>query len=170
MCLVLGYGERNNGLETLSSNEWAKCSITYIEGIVQTVVPVHRRLHGEVVKLVREDDRANIIKGSVLCSVNESLVVGVDCVSSDTVDPVLPVERIIFPEDCIEVQTLRDGADAVVDIAVGRTPTGRSNTSCELDGLEGVIEFGEGLLVGERSHYSNIRKGIDAPKPGDSLL
>ena len=56
------------------------------------------------------------------------------------------------PDGSLETHGLRDRADTVVNIAVGRAPEGGGDTEHVLDDLLGPSELGDDLLVGERGH------------------
>lgn len=67
----------------------------------------------------------------------------------------VPVPCIMCPHDGLEAEyPLGDGSDAIVDVAIWRTPEARDAATIEVGhDLERPAELADNLLVGQGSHY-----------------
>jgi len=60
------------------------------------------------------------VKGALLGSCDEGLVVDIDVCVGDVSGTSTPVTGVVTPQDVAETKGLGDGADTVVDVAIGR--------------------------------------------------
>lgn len=142
-----------------------------LESSLELRVPLDGLTHRVIVQLVGEHDPTDRVERARSSIVNELLVEVVNIRICNVVEALLPVVRIPAPRDRSEIEPVRDRADTVIDIAVGRAPARRSYAGGELDGFDGVIELGEGIGALERGHIW-VRPGVHADfvPVGDSTL
>jgi len=75
---------------------------------------------------------------------DEFLVVAVDGRRGDRGGGTdLPIVGVILPENRAQSESLTDGTDTVIDVAIWRPPAGRGNTGSKLDYLHLVTTVSE---------------------------
>lgn len=93
--------------------------------------------HGEVGELMSKYDGTPCVEFTSFGSVDQIIVVGVNVFGGDTGGfSVAPVVGIPRPQYARKVQSSRDRADTVVDIAIRRAPARWGYTSRQFDHLD----------------------------------